>query len=239
MEEMECHAIENKIHTIDLRNSAVNAFSIRHILASFPSLRHFSAELHNPYLWKPRENVQGNVVYDEYEWEFDSAEFGTVLTKHGRCLVELRLDTWQYYDDDWEDMSRTLGSLTWIPLRKLEIELHELVHCIKNLGNHEIEVLMSVLPLELEELTILGPKRDILTGIKSFLRNCMSRPLRVVNLKMIDSSPLDESETEEIDGWITTQDCGYTRIAAGREFVLSVSFVKVCVPHSTYAETKL
>lgn len=97
---------------------------------------------------------------------------------------------------------------------------------------------MSVLPLELEELTILGPKKYILTGIGSFLRNCMSRPLRIVNLDMNDSAPLDESATKEIDGWIMEQDCRYTRTAAGRDLIRFVSFVKVRVPHSTYFGTK-
>ncbi|CAG9956528.1 unnamed protein product, partial [Clonostachys rosea f. rosea IK726] len=73
-------------------------------------------------------------------WNFESAEFGTALRRHGRSLVELRLETWQYYYDDWErDMSRAFGSLARIPLRRLEIELHELVPGYKNLANDEIE----------------------------------------------------------------------------------------------------
>ncbi|CAG9981278.1 unnamed protein product [Clonostachys byssicola] len=226
-EEMGNQVIENKIHTVDLRNSTVNAFSIRHILISFSSLRYFSAELHENNRWRPREDED---YFDLNFWEFESAEFGAALRRHGRSLVELRLETWQYYYDDWErSMSRAFGSLTQIPLRRLEAELHELVPGYRNLANDEIEVLMSVLPLELEELTILGPKRDILVGIGSFLRNCMSRPLRVVNLEMVDSSPLDESETKEIDGWIMEQDCRYTRTAAGRDLIRFVSFVKVRV----------
>ncbi|CAH0025056.1 unnamed protein product [Clonostachys rhizophaga] len=233
--ETDYHPIENKIHTIDLRNSAVNAFSIRHILTNFSSLRYFSVELHDFNLWRPREDED---IHDKM-WNFESAEFGTALRRHGRSLVELRLETWQYYYDDWErGMSRAFGSLARIPLRRLEIELHELVPGYNNLANDEIEVLMSVLPLELEELTILGPNRNILTGIGSFLRNCFSRPLRMVNLEMIDSSPLDESETKEIDGWIMEQDCRYTRTAAGRDLIRFVSFVKVRVPRPTHSGTK-
>jgi hypothetical protein len=234
-EEMDDQAIENKIHTIDLRNSAVNASSIRHILTSFSSLRYFSVELHDSNLWRLREDED---IYYKM-WNFESAEFGTALRRHGRSLVELRLETWQYYYDDWErEMSRAFGSLARIPLRRLEIELHELVPGYKNLANDEIEVLMSVLPLELEELTILGPKRNILTGIGSFLRNCFSRPLRMVNLEMIDSAPLDESATKEIDGWIMEHDCRYTRTAAGCDLIGFVSFVKVRVSLSTYSGLK-
>ncbi|VUC24090.1 unnamed protein product [Clonostachys rosea] len=238
IEEMEYYVKENKIHTIDLRNSAVNAFSIRHILTSFSSLRYLSVELHDIHVWKLHADVDGNVFPVEYSWEYDSADFGPVLTKHGQSLVELRLETWQYCDYQWERNLRTLGSLTRIPLRKLEIELQELVSGAKNLGNHEIEVLMRRLPLELEELTILDQEKDILTGIRSFLLSCMGRSLRVVNLEMIDSSPVDEGDTEEIDGWIMKKDYRYTRTAAGNDLILYVSFVKFGFPHSTHSETK-
>lgn len=149
------------VQFLELRESLVEAASLRHILTRFTGLRTLLVHVASCRRYQD----------EEIEWDMNLDEIGSILRSLGGNLVELSLHTNNYEDYD-EGPSQSEGHLG--PLREMRSLKHLSVVCGDLIGNRaetqELPMLADVLPRLLETLHLHWDEKHY--GEHSYRRRC-------------------------------------------------------------------
>lgn len=133
------------VRFLELRESLVDASSLRHILTRFTSLRTLIIHIGD-----------GRRHDDDDQWTLKLDEFGSILRELGRHLVELSLHTNNFLDylEETDEYESYIGSLVELrSLRHLSVAIEHLVdNFFQPEYREEVPALADILPPSLETL---------------------------------------------------------------------------------------
>lgn len=149
------------VQFLELRESLVEASSLRHILTRFRGLRTLLVHLADCARYDD----------DETEWEMNLDEIGSLLRELGQGLVELSLHTNNYegHGDGLSQLEGHLGSLREMrSLKHLSVVYNDLIDADAELT--DLPAIADVLPCSLETLHFHGDEKP--RGGQSYRRRC-------------------------------------------------------------------